>query len=80
MRNVTNSNYSFLVLWLCLSELENRNCIYYHRYGTQIDPINMDEKMGPMDIPFQQGFVKSNARVQGIEIHGMSSAALEKVS
>ena len=80
MRKVTNSNYSFLVLWLCFSELESRNCIYYHRYGTQIDPINMDEKMGPMDIPFQQGFVKSNARVQGIEIHGMSSAALEKVS
>jgi len=47
-------------------------------YGTQIDPINMDEKMGPMDIPVQQGFIKSNARIQGIEIHGMSSAALEK--
>ena len=49
------------------------------RYGMQIDPINMDEMMGPMDIPIQQGFIHSKARIEGIEIHGLGSMALDKV-
>jgi len=47
-------------------------------YGMQIDPISMDEMMGPMDIPIQQGFIHSTARIEGIEIHGLASMALDK--
>jgi len=46
-------------------------------YGTQIDPIEMDKQMGPMDIPIQQGWITSKARVEGIEIHGLSSMSLD---
>jgi len=46
--------------------------------GMNIDPINMDEKMGALDIPVKQGFVESNARLQGIQVHGLSSMYLDR--
>jgi len=62
-------------LWsVHMSNMEDNSTLY----GMQIDPINMDEMMGPMDIPIQQGFIHSKARIEGIEIHGLGSMALDK--
>ena len=46
--------------------------------GMSIDPINMDEKMGPMDVPVKQGWMESNARLSGIQVHGLSSMYLDR--
>ena len=42
--------------------------------------MDMDETMGPMDIPIQQGWITSKARIQGIEVHGISSMGLERTT
>jgi len=48
-------------------------------YGTQIDPIAMDEMMGPIDVPIRKdGLLPTSARIEGIEIHGLASMALER--
>jgi len=53
--------------------------------GMDIDPINMDDNMGPMDIPVKQelplgGFVESKATLKGIEVHGLSSMYMDRSS
>ena len=68
-----------IVLSILLQKIAIYILSFCVRYGMQIDPINMDEMMGPMDIPIQQGFIHSKARIEGIEIHGLGSMALDKV-
>merc|ERR1712029_883446 len=61
-------------IWKVHRNLKDKSTIY----GTQIDPINMDEQMGPLDVPIQrEELLPTTARIEGIEIHGLSTVALD---